>query len=31
MGVLKLLHDLGVEKDSIFYDNFAGEDQVSAR
>ncbi len=31
MGVLNLLRDLGVEKDSIFYDNFAGEEHVSAR
>lgn len=31
MAVLKLLSDLGVEKDSIFYDNFAGEDHVSSR
>ena len=28
--VLKLLADLGVEKESIFYDNFAGEDHVTA-
>jgi Na+-transporting NADH:ubiquinone oxidoreductase subunit F len=28
--VLKLLGDLGVEKDSIFFDNFAGEDHASA-
>jgi Na+-transporting NADH:ubiquinone oxidoreductase subunit F len=31
MAVLNLLSELGVEKDSIFYDNFAGEDHVSSR
>ncbi|MFZ5558177.1 MAG: NADH:ubiquinone reductase (Na(+)-transporting) subunit F [Pseudomonadota bacterium] len=30
LGILKLLSDLGVEPDSIFYDNFAGEDKVTA-
>lgn len=31
LGVLNLLDNLGVEKESIFYDNFAGEEHVSAR
>ena len=31
IGVLRLLYDLGVDQESIFYDNFAGENQVSAR
>lgn len=30
IAVLDLLSDLGVEKDNIFYDNFAGEDRVTA-
>ncbi|MGD2081849.1 MAG: NADH:ubiquinone reductase (Na(+)-transporting) subunit F [Chromatiales bacterium] len=30
VGILELLYDLGVEQESIFYDNFAGEDQVGS-
>ena len=30
IGVLKLLYDLGVDQESIFYDNFAGEDRVTS-
>ncbi len=31
LGVLKLLWDLGVDKETIFYDNFAGEESLSSR
>ena len=30
IGVLQTLHDLGVDNANIFYDNFAGEDRVTA-
>jgi Na+-transporting NADH:ubiquinone oxidoreductase subunit F len=30
VGVLQLLHDLGVDQESIFYDNFAGEERITS-